>query len=275
MARSFATLEWTEWNRNPVQVQICDACGTYGCASGGYVHVSAVQDTVLWTVPQNPQTTDVDFFPATAVERFGSAAFPRDAWMQLQRVAPELPQAADLQPATGRALRNAWVCGQNRPLKDAELIAWLGARLLAADSLDSAAALQWVEYWLSWFAERAASAITGILAGATEAETRKQKRHWKSFTSMARAAMTGRRWRAIGGHLYLPLAAITCSFRRPVDDRRWLRATTYDCALAYAARLPRSSSNQPKQTLLKRGRCCCTCRRTKGAATQVETTRAT
>ena len=47
----------------------------------------------------------------------------------------------------------------------------MGARLLAADSLDSAAALQWVEYWLNWFAEREASAITGILAGATEAET--------------------------------------------------------------------------------------------------------
>ena len=46
------SLEWTDWTPNPVQVQICDACGTPGCASGGYVHISVLNDLVLWTVPQ-------------------------------------------------------------------------------------------------------------------------------------------------------------------------------------------------------------------------------
>jgi hypothetical protein len=30
-------LDLAEWGEDPVQVEICDACGTVGCASGGYV----------------------------------------------------------------------------------------------------------------------------------------------------------------------------------------------------------------------------------------------
>jgi len=53
------SLEWIEWSGNPVQVELCDACGTVGCASGGYVHVSAFGNVVLWTMPNDVTATDV------------------------------------------------------------------------------------------------------------------------------------------------------------------------------------------------------------------------
>jgi hypothetical protein len=62
-AELYNSLEWTEWNRNPVQVQICDTCGNARLPSGGYVHVSAVQDILLWTAPHNAHTANVELFP--------------------------------------------------------------------------------------------------------------------------------------------------------------------------------------------------------------------
>lgn len=44
------SLEWADWEENPVQVILCDACGHQGCASGGYVHVSHLQRPVIGTL---------------------------------------------------------------------------------------------------------------------------------------------------------------------------------------------------------------------------------
>lgn len=54
--------EWTDWATTPLQAQICDACGTVGCASGGYIHLSVLRDFVFWTTPrqglQYPKSSD-------------------------------------------------------------------------------------------------------------------------------------------------------------------------------------------------------------------------
>jgi len=52
------SLEFVDWINNPVQVQICDACGTVGCASGGYIHLSTIGEFVIWTRPQLSNATD-------------------------------------------------------------------------------------------------------------------------------------------------------------------------------------------------------------------------
>src|SRR5258708_21087094 len=84
------SLEWADWTVNPVQVQICDACGTLGCASGGYVHVSTLQDVVLWTGPQCREIIEPVTLTATATERFGSVMIPRGVWDSFRSVSPEV-----------------------------------------------------------------------------------------------------------------------------------------------------------------------------------------
>lgn len=163
------SLEWTEWRGNPVQVQICDACGTTGCASGGYVHISALRDFVVWTAPRHedaPGTTEARFFPASAIERFGSIAFPTAVWKSLQAAAVEVPDAGSLSPADGCAIRDAWANGQSRPKTVKKLVPWLHAHLLAADTLDTDAAVGCVEYWVQWFGEKASAAVEGAIASA-------------------------------------------------------------------------------------------------------------
>jgi hypothetical protein len=147
---------------NPVQVQICDACGTPGCVSGGYVHVSALNDLVLWTLPQPGEIDKHDNFAATATERFGSIAFPDTVWDSFRSAAREVPDIARLPRGNGIALRDAWTAGRGRPNTPTDLLPWLRTRLLAADTLEAALAIEQVERWLDWFQQRA-----GILVEAT------------------------------------------------------------------------------------------------------------
>jgi len=169
------SLEWTEWSANPVQVEICDACGTVGCASDGYVHVSTFGDLILWTIPTHSTVHDVEetgLFPATAIQKFGSVAFPVSVWESFHLAAVKVSAFRSLARADGRALRDAWAVGQTRPKAVDKLMPLLRDCLLAADTLDVPEAIRWVEHWLRWFDERAGTAVEGLLksqesAGAT------------------------------------------------------------------------------------------------------------
>lgn len=161
------SLEWTEWRDDPVQVEICDACGTVHCASGGYVHVTILGDVVLWTMPRHATTIaewEGRVFPATAIEKFGSVAFPVGVWESFRVAAVEVPALGSLARADGHALGDAWAVGQTRPKAVDRLVPMLRACLLAADTLGVAEAIGWIDHWLRWFDERAGSAVEGVLA---------------------------------------------------------------------------------------------------------------
>lgn len=157
------SLEWTEWKFNPVQVELCDACGTTSCASGGYVHISVIQDFVLWTMPAQARDAEEVCFPATAIERFGSVAFPAVAWESFRNFAVDVPPISDLTRSDGRVLRDAWAIGQSRPKDVDRLLPLLRSCLLGADTLDVSEAIRWIEHWLCWFEERSQSVISGAL----------------------------------------------------------------------------------------------------------------
>ena len=172
------SLEWTQWNTNPVQVELCDACGTVGCASGGYVDISALGNLVLWTMPSHVTATDFAegrLCPATAIERFGSVAFPNGAWESLHVAAVEVPRFESLARADGLALRDAWAGGQHRPRTIEKLLPWLRACLIAADTMDVAEAIRWVEYWLRWFGDREGTPVGGVLADPENTGARMEK----------------------------------------------------------------------------------------------------
>jgi hypothetical protein len=159
------SLESTEWMENPVQVQICDACGTVGCASGGYIHLSAIEDYVFWTIPQSDKVSEgIDApFPATALVKFGAVAFPNEAWERLHAAEYEVPEARCISRANGLALIDAWAVGPGRPQAVERLLPMLRARLLACETLEPAAAIEWIERWLNWFQSRANLAVDGSI----------------------------------------------------------------------------------------------------------------
>src|SRR5262249_49678218 len=136
------SLEWADWTVNPVQVQICDACGTPGCASGGYIHISALNALVLWTLPQPDGIWESDTFDTTPTERFGSLAFPQPVWESFRSAAHEVPDIETLPRSDGNAVRDAWIAAPGRPKVPHDLLPWLRSHLLAADTLEPAVAIE-------------------------------------------------------------------------------------------------------------------------------------
>ena len=164
------SLEWTDWSTNPVQVQLCDACGCVGCAAGGYVHVSTLHGFVIWTMPQLPdqvELAEARCFPATALKVLGAIGFPDDTWASIRASVPDVPAASTFPQANGRALAEAWALGPDRPTKLRDLLPMLRARLLGADTLEVGAAIHWVQHWLDWFSNVADSTVAGTI-GAPE-----------------------------------------------------------------------------------------------------------
>jgi hypothetical protein len=146
----FNSLEWIAWAVNPVQVSLCDACGYEGCASGGYVHISYLDDLVLWTTPQidaSDESAIAQYAPAWPLKRFGALAIPKSTWDQWRSVAP-LPEASSLAAPNGVAIADAWCLGPGRPTRISELVPMLRSRLLACDSLETEDAIERVERWI-------------------------------------------------------------------------------------------------------------------------------
>jgi hypothetical protein len=165
------SLEWTEWATDPVQVEICDACGTVGCASGGYVRISALGQVVLWTMPTitaSAGEVGETHYPATAIEKYGAVAIPAGEWDSLHLKVGDVPESGRIARADGSALRDAWAVGQTRPRDVERLLPMLQACLLASDNLDALDAIHWIRYWLCWLEERAGRVVTGKLRTSSE-----------------------------------------------------------------------------------------------------------
>jgi hypothetical protein len=147
------SLEWTEWERNPVQVILCDACGTSGCAAGGYVHVSRLEDFVLLTAPQIADDDDwatSQYAPHHALEELGAIAIPNMVWDKWRSAFSSLPAQSAFSEATGRALADAWALGPGRPKRIERLMAMLRRRTIACDILAPEVAVSRVRYWLDY-----------------------------------------------------------------------------------------------------------------------------
>lgn len=146
------SLEWAEWQENPVQVMLCDACGHHGCASGGYVHVSRWQRHVLWTAPQT--SSDADYAEAAyeiphVIRNLGALALPVEVWNEWAATIKEVPHADRVVPANYAAIADAWVLGPAR--SPDTLMAHLRERLVGGTTLEKDVAVSLVEQTLTWF----------------------------------------------------------------------------------------------------------------------------
>ena len=163
------SLECAEWLHNPVQVQLCDACGSIGCGSGGYVHLSKISDLVLWTKPQTDPATEQ--YPATALQRWGAIGFPTATWSMVNQASANVPKLSMLEMANGIALSDAWSSSVRRFSVEANFAATLRRNLLQP-TLDTDAAIERIEQWSAWFAKRNQVALDGRVVGIAESNAR-------------------------------------------------------------------------------------------------------
>lgn len=155
----FNALEWIAWTQNPVQVVLCEECGQKGCAPGGFVHVSRLDDFVLWTRPQ-VEVEDAweiaQYNVADPLKRFGAIAIPKQTWEEWRTVA-SLPKFAALTPANGEAIFDAWFLAPARSSRIDEIAPFLKSELLACDSLEPTDAIKRIARWINRLKDTSAS----------------------------------------------------------------------------------------------------------------------
>lgn len=153
------SVEWVEWEVNPVQVLVCDECGYAGCAVGNYVHISLLSNQVLWTAPQveaNDEFPDWkagECTPPAVLLQQGLIAFPLDQWSRLRELNARVPASEQLPRATRRAIANGWRMSAPRPHRGERLeviIPILKDRLVGTDRLDAERVIALLAPLIEW-----------------------------------------------------------------------------------------------------------------------------
>jgi hypothetical protein len=162
-------LGWIDWEGNPVQVILCEACGCAGCATGGYVHVSRLCDWLLWTTPQ-PAKHGPDDLPGERehplVRRHGGLVVPGEEWERWRHQVTDLPAMEQFPSANGQVLADAWrmsVVGPGRASSLSEVVPTLRKHLVHSDSLGVDGAIEAVEGAVARLDARADEELRGGL----------------------------------------------------------------------------------------------------------------
>lgn len=106
------SMELISWERNPVQVYLCEQCGYEGCAEGGYVHIVRLGDFVLWSMPQIDASDDweVSHYRALrALHDRGAVLIGVDTWDRWRARYTSLPEPGRLPPARRLDVAGAWL----------------------------------------------------------------------------------------------------------------------------------------------------------------------
>lgn len=163
------SLDWLDWDDNPVQVEICDACGTPGCESGGYVHMSKLGEHILWTKPHidaSDEWEKTQYEAAFVLRKAGSVVIPVSVLNQWQREARKNRSSNWYSRTTREDLAAAWFMEKYPYLKMAsvrDVIPYLRKELLGADTLDVTTAVGRMETLVEWFLQKPAQELRGEL----------------------------------------------------------------------------------------------------------------
>lgn len=161
------SLEAPEWGENPVQVVVCDSCGFPQCAPGGYVHMSRTPGYVVWTLPQTHVDDDFERRQnavSGSVHKSACILIPRAAWDTLSRPREWMPDSADLEPMTGRALLDGWRHGAPataRVERPEELVPLLTRQILACGTLTPREAVDRVSDLVEWLTSSLVQPVRG------------------------------------------------------------------------------------------------------------------
>jgi hypothetical protein len=97
-------LRLVDWSEDPVQVVVCDACGTVGCASGNYIAVRRLANYVAFAPPTRAyeHATDeaekVQYGEPWFIRKRGTPLVPVADWERLRSDGFPLPPSESMSP---------------------------------------------------------------------------------------------------------------------------------------------------------------------------------
>lgn len=91
-----------DWSEDPVQLVVCDSCGTIGCASGNYVALRRLDDFVVMAPPEEGYAASADasaraqYIEPAFMRRRGVPLIPIVEWERLRAEGAPLPRSDGL-----------------------------------------------------------------------------------------------------------------------------------------------------------------------------------
>ncbi len=95
-------IELTDWSEEPVQLEVCAACGIERCAPGGWAVVRRLGNALLILPAFEAMAEDPkEYAPPQWIAERGPALIAEGLIGALQSAVPELPKVETLKPVTG------------------------------------------------------------------------------------------------------------------------------------------------------------------------------
>lgn len=161
------SLEAPDWDENPVQVAVCEACGFPQCATGGYVHVSNTPQYVVWTAPQveiEDEIEAIQYAPAACVGCAGCVLITRGDWDSLSESRGTMPNSSRFGPVTGRALLDGWWLSAPhvvRSIPSHDRVSAVRSLILACDSLTPEEGAERIRGLFAWLESSSGAPVSG------------------------------------------------------------------------------------------------------------------
>ncbi len=138
-------IEGTEWSGgNPVQVSLCEECGCEGCSDAGYVRISRIGDSLLWTRSFGEASGEAIYdrhTALTALGRFGAVRIPLGLWADWRVKFKNLPEAEGFPRANRSDILDAWLLEVPAPFRTAAGFLWHDTTLHPIDRAGHTVAL--------------------------------------------------------------------------------------------------------------------------------------
>ncbi|MCO6438318.1 MAG: hypothetical protein J5J06_14580 [Phycisphaerae bacterium] len=175
------SMERVEWaGGNPVQVLLCEQCGCAGCNSHGYVQITRLSDSIIWTRPVFDSDIGGAYRCLDALGGNGAIHVPETIWTEWQQRFDSLPDLSVFPRTTRSELIDAWLLEMPPCYRAAEgvsagdltvsplararlLIPNARDRLLACTSMDVPAAQRLLDRILKWAESGPAAPIDGAI----------------------------------------------------------------------------------------------------------------
>lgn len=182
------SVEFVEWDEsNPIQVKVCEACGSTGCASGGYVDITRFGNLVFWTETLKywPQF-ESEYDSILAIASKGSVAIPVTLWDSWADAYKGFRDSSHFRPTRRIELRTAWLRElktrfsevegistiDRRFFTDSDIELILQSQLLACSSIDVNDAIRAVRKLLDWISDDPDAEVQGRLLTLDEYDGR-------------------------------------------------------------------------------------------------------
>ncbi len=158
-----------EWGVNPIQVKICDACGSTGCASGGYIKISKFSDYLIWTRPDKEnfdEFQEVQYAPSWKLLKHGPIIIPIEIWNELRKNFLNLPLPTVYPDTTRADVADAWFLETKRLIQNnsiGELFTELREKLIASDTMEGPEVIEIIQSIIEWVNSNPKEPVSGTI----------------------------------------------------------------------------------------------------------------